>query len=67
MKKLKTGNKHKGKYQLVIFFDIMEFTADRIDNDKIILPSLLNLFSMFKIKCRCNLGEVDKNTAKKNL
>ena len=32
----------------------MEFTADRIENNKNILPSLLNIFSMFKIKYWCN-------------
>ena len=35
----------------------MEFTADRIYNDKNILPSLLKLFSMFKIKCWWNPRE----------
>ena len=34
MKTLKLANKHKGKSQLVTFFDTMEFTADRIENDK---------------------------------
>ena len=32
------------------FIDIMEFTADKIRNDKNILPSLLKKFTMFKIK-----------------
>ena len=31
------------------FFDIMDFTADMIENDKNLLPSLLG-FSIFKIK-----------------
>ena len=35
----------------------MEFSADRIENDKNILPSLLKLFSMFKIKCWYSPGE----------
>ena len=34
MEKLKLANKHKIKSQSDIFFDIMEFTADRIVNDK---------------------------------
>ena len=29
----------------------MEFTADSIENDKKLLPSLLNLISMLRIKC----------------
>ena len=33
------------------FLDIMEFTADRIKNDKNIFPSLLKYFTMFKIIC----------------
>ena len=41
------------------FIDIMEFTADRIDNDKNILPSLLKIFTMFKIKCWRNQREDD--------
>ena len=35
MIKLKTGNKHKGNSQLGTFFDITEFTTDRIDNDNL--------------------------------
>ena len=37
----------------------MEFTADRIYNDKNMLPSLLKLFPMFKIKCWWNPREYD--------
>ena len=48
------------------FLDTMEFTADRIDNVKNILPSLLNCFSMFKIKCWWNPREYDlKQTVEK--
>ena len=44
----------------------MEFTADRIENDKNLLPSLLNLFTMFKIKCWWNQREdVLKQTVEK--
>ena len=47
------------------FLYIVEFTADRKDNDKNLLPSLLN-FSIFKIKCWCNPREDDlKKTAEK--
>ena len=35
----------------------MDFTADRIENDKNLLLSFLKLFSMFKIKCCWNLRE----------
>ena len=35
---------------MVAFFDIVDFTADKIENDGNILPSLLKLFSMFNIK-----------------
>ena len=31
--------------------DIMEFTADSIENEKIILPLLLKMFSMIHIRC----------------
>ena len=41
------------------FHDIMEFTADRIDNDKNILPSLLDFFTMFRIKYWQNKKEDD--------
>ena len=44
------------------FFDIMEFTADRINNYKILLRSLLNMFSRFKIRCWYNQGGDDQNT-----
>ena len=47
---------------MVNFLDIMEFTADRIDNEKKILPSLLNMFSMFKINCWYNPWEDGQNT-----
>ena len=57
MIKLNTGQNHKGNSQLLPFFDIMEFTEDRIENDKNILPSLLKMFSMIKIKCWCNKRE----------
>ena len=44
----------------------MDFTVDRIDNDKNILPSFLKLFSMFKIKCWYSQGEYEiKNTGEK--
>ena len=36
------------------FLDIMQFTADSIKNDKILFPSLLKMFTMFKIKCWWN-------------
>ena len=36
---------------------IMGVTADRIENDKNILPSLLKDFTMFKIKCWWNKKE----------
>ena len=39
------------------FLDIMEFTTNRINNDKNILPSLLKDFTMFKIKCWWNKKE----------
>ena len=42
----------------------MEFTSDRIDNDKMFLPSLLKLFSMFKIKYWYNPGEDEKKYSK---
>ena len=38
------------------FLDIMEFTADRIENDKNLLPSLLKKFTTFKI----NVGGIKK-------
>ena len=43
-------------------FYTMEFTAYRIENDKKLLPSLLNLFSMFKIKCWYSLGVAEIKT-----
>ena len=52
-----TGQKALRKVSIVLtFLDIMEFTADRIDNDKNILPSLLR---MFNIKCWWNPREDD--------
>ena len=42
---------------MVTLFDIIEFTADRIDNDKNILTSMWKLFSMFKIECWWNPRE----------
>ena len=39
------------------FLDIMAFTVDRIQNDKNILPSFLNFFKMFEIKCWWNKKE----------
>ena len=36
------------------FLDIMDFTEDRIENDKNLLPSLLKTFTMFNIKCWCD-------------
>ena len=49
------------------FLDIMDFTTDRIENDKNILPSLLNFFTNFKIKCWWNKKEKDdlKQTVEK--
>ena len=47
------------------FWDIIEFTADRIDHYKKLLPSLLKMFSMFKIKCWYNPGGVKKNISEK--
>ena len=32
------------------FLDVMEFTTDKINNDKNIFPSLFKFFTMFKIK-----------------
>ena len=43
------------------FFDIMEFTADGIDNEKRLLPSLLKIFENFKINCWYNHGEDYQN------
>ena len=43
----------------------MGFTADRSENDKELLTSLLKLFSMLKIKCWYSTGGVDKITAEK--
>ena len=37
----------------------MEFTADNIKNYKNIFPSLLKIFTMFKIKCWWNKKEKD--------
>ena len=39
----------------------MEYTADKIDNEIALLPSLLNKFSMFQIRCWYNKGHDDKN------
>ena len=41
----------------LIYSFIIEFTSDRIDNDKMFLPPLLKMFSMFKIKFWWNPGE----------
>ena len=45
---------------------IMEFTEDRMENDKNILPSLLKNISMFRIKCWWNPREdnIKKNVVK---
>ena len=41
----------------------MELIAEKIDNDKKLLPSLLKPFSMFKIKCWYSTVEDEiKNT-----
>ena len=49
-------------------FYIIAFTADKIENDKKNVPSLLNLFSMFNIKCWYSPGGFKKkNTAEKKL
>ena len=45
----------------LFLFDIMELTADRIYNERILLPSLLNIFSMFQIRCWYSQGEDDQN------
>ena len=37
----------------------MDFTADRICNDKKLPPSLLKLFSMFKTRCWYIPGEAE--------
>ena len=39
------------------FLEIMDFTVDRIENDKNLLPSLLKKFTMFTIKCWWNKKE----------
>ena len=39
------------------FIDIMEFTADRIENDKNILLSLLNIFQCLRL----NVGGIRGN------
>ena len=41
----------------------MDTTADGIEDDKKLLSSLLNMFSMFKIKCWHSPMEFDKNIA----
>ena len=53
---------HKLGSQLATFFDIVDFTAERIENEKKILPSLLNICLMFKLLCWYNPGENDQNT-----
>ena len=51
---------------MVAFFDIVDFTADKIENDGNILPSLLKLFSMFNIKYWWNTrGDYLKQTVVK--
>ena len=47
----------KGNLNWLPFFDIMEFNADRIQDYINILLSLLNMFSMFKIRCWYNPRE----------
>ena len=37
----------------------MKFSTDGIENNKNILPSLLNIFSMFKVKCLWNTREYE--------
>ena len=37
----------------------MDFTADKIENDINLFPSLLKFFTMFKIKCWWNKKEKD--------
>ena len=51
----------------LLFLDIMEFTADMMNSDKNILPSLWNFFTMLKIECWWNKKEKDdiKQTVKK--
>ena len=44
------------------FIYIMDFTAERIEYDKKLLPSLLKIISMFKIKCWYSQWGADKNT-----
>ena len=41
---------------------IVEFTVDIIENEKKRLPSLLNMFSMFKVRSWYNPGGDDENT-----
>ena len=43
-----------GSLNWLPFIDTIECTADRIENDKNLLPSLLKNDSMFKIKCWWN-------------
>ena len=50
MIKMNNGQQAKRKVLIGYLFDIMEFTIDRIENDKNLLLSLLKLFSMFKVK-----------------
>ena len=50
-------NKNKEKSQFVTSLYVVEFTADRIENDKNLLPSLLKIVSMFKIKFWWNTRE----------
>ena len=50
------------------FLYIVELTADRIENDKKLVPSLLKLSSAFKIKCWYSPGGADiDNTGEKRV
>ena len=40
---------NKGKFQLVSFLYVMEFTTDKIDNDKNLLPTLLKIFQCLRL------------------
>ena len=39
----------------------MDYATDRIENEIIILPSLLKIFSMFQIRCWYKKGYDDEN------
>ena len=41
--------------------NIIEYTADKIENEITLLPSLLEIFSVFQIPCWYNKGHNDQN------